>query len=395
MNSRLLGTGSIDASPPVSSRTNPILGSRPSRLPRHNGIFTRLFGAIRISRILPIRERATSANGQYVVQQSLVGSHNTRALLHWSRRATIAVKRREFLAATAGAVAASSCGGPHPGAADATAGSGDTVIDFHQHTNYKGRTDEDLVAHQRKMGVDLTVLLPSGSRFGLAADALGNDSVVSLAERFPEEFVYFANELPDIPETRQVLEKFLNLGAIGIGEQKFPVECDSQAMQLVYSIAREFDVPVLIHFQHERYNMGIARFHAMLERFPSVNFIGHAQTWWGNIDAKHDQAVMYPETPVTPGGITDKLLSNYGNMYGDLSAGSGLNSMLRDAEHATGFLERHQDRLLWASDCNDTFGRGVDCIGSKSQAAVKRLAPNDVVTAKILSGNAAHLLERT
>ncbi len=304
------------------------------------------------------------------------------------------MRRREFLAATVGALTAAGCGGPEPAAEEVAADSGHPVIDFHQHTNYQGRSDEDLVAHQRKMGVSQTVLLPSGSRFGLAADALGNDSVASLAQRLPEEFVYFANELPDIPETRQVLEKFLNLGAIGIGEQKFQVACDSQAMQLVYSIAREFDVPVLIHFQHERYNTGIERFHSMLEKFPSVNFIGHAQTWWGNIDAEHDQAVMYPKTPVTPGGITDKLLSNYDNMYGDLSAGSGLNSMLRDEEHAIGFLERHQDRLLWASDCNDTFGEGDDCIGSKSQAAVRRLAPGELIVRKILSGNARRLLAR-
>ena len=268
------------------------------------------------------------------------------------------------------------------------------IVDFHQHTHYTGRSDDDLVAHQRAMGVDLTVLLPAGSRYGLAADAFGNDSVVGLAERFPDEFVFFANELPDIPETRAVLEKYLRMGAAGIGEQKFPVDCDSPAMQLVYSIAREYGVPVLIHFQHDAYNMGIERFHAMLEKFPEVDFIGHAQTWWGNVDARHDQAEMYPKTPVTAGGITDRLLSDYENMYGDLSANSGLNSMLRDEEHAMGFLDRHQDRLLWASDCTDTLGRGDDCIGSNGMAAVRRLAPSEAAARKILHGNAARLLKR-
>lgn len=275
------------------------------------------------------------------------------------------------------------------------AASDDSVIDFHQHTHYRGRTDDALVAHQRAMGVDLTVLLPAGSRYGLAADAHGNDSVVELARRFPDRFVFFANELPDIPQTRQVLEKYLRLGALGIGEQKFPVACDSQAMQTVYSIAREFDVPVLIHFEHDAYNMGIERFRSMVERFPAVNFIGHAQTWWGNIDAKHDQTVMYPKTPVTGGGITDRLLADHDNVYGDLSAGSGLNSMLRDEEHAADFLDRHQDRLLWASDCNDTLGRGNDCIGAKGLAAVRRLAPNESAVRKILYGNAARLLRLT
>ena len=308
-----------------------------------------------------------------------------------------ALRRRDFLATALVSVALSSCGSreAEPIAGDSAASDvRHRVIDFHQHTNYKGRADDVLVAHQRAMGVDLTVLLPAGSRYGLAADALGNDSVVELARRNPEEFVFFANELPDVPQTGEVLEQYLKLGAKGIGEQKFPVACDSEAMQLVYSIAREFRVPVLMHFQHETYNMGIERFHTMLEKYRDVNFIGHAQTWWGNVDANHDQAVMYPRTPVTSGGITDRLLSDYGNMYGDLSAGSGLNSMLRDEDHAMGFLDRHQDRLLWASDCNDTLGSGDGCIGSNGLEAVRRLAPDDAALRKILYGNAARLLGR-
>ena len=57
----------------------------------------------------------------------------------------------------------------------------------------------------------------------------------------------------------------------------------------------------------------------MLEKYPTVNFIGHAQTWWANIDKNHaDQSCLYPKDPVTAGGITDRLLSDYPNMYGDL-----------------------------------------------------------------------------
>ena len=37
-------------------------------------------------------------------------------------------------------------------------------------------------------------------------------------------------------------------------------------------------------------------------------------------------------------------------MYGDLSAGSGLNALMRDQEHARDFIQRHQDRLLYGSD---------------------------------------------
>ena len=37
------------------------------------------------------------------------------------------------------------------------------IIDIHQHTNYSFRTDEQLLAHQRAMGVTKTILLPAGA----------------------------------------------------------------------------------------------------------------------------------------------------------------------------------------------------------------------------------------
>src|SRR6266550_2787608 len=121
---------------------------------------------------------------------------------------------------------------------------GEPIIDIHQHTNYSGRSDAELIAHQRTMGITQTVLLPAGSRYGLAVDAGGNDTVVAIARQYPKEYVFFANELPDIPQTRAVLEKYLNMGAIGVGEQKFPVQVDSKYIDLVATIAREHRVPV-------------------------------------------------------------------------------------------------------------------------------------------------------
>ena len=267
------------------------------------------------------------------------------------------------------------------------------VLDIHQHTNYSGRTDDELIAHQRAMGIAKTILLPAGSKYGLAAGCGGNDTVVALAKAYPEKFLFFANELPDIPQTKSVLEKFLKAGAIGIGEQKFHVECDSKAMQLVADIARHHGVPVLMHFQYKTYNLGFERFYKMLDRYPTVNFIGHAQTWWGNIDKNHDQSVMYPKGPVVPDGITDQLLSNYSNVYGDLSAGSGLNALLRDEDYARVFLKRHQDKLLYGSDCNDRIGTGKPCSGSQQLVTIRRLAPDPEAVQKMLYGNAVRLLK--
>ncbi|MEZ5325127.1 MAG: amidohydrolase family protein [Verrucomicrobiales bacterium] len=279
------------------------------------------------------------------------------------------------------------------------------VIDIHQHTNYSGRTDAQMLAHQKKMGITRTILLPAGipvelatthngQSNGLAARIWGNSSAYRLVRAFPDVYRYFANEVPDVPGAVKEIEKHLNLGAIGIGEQKFNIEIDAKPMHEIFALAQAYRVPVLIHFQHGMYNHGLDRFHKILEKYPDVSFIGHAQTWWGNIDKNHVQTELYPKTPVTPGGISDRLLADYPNMFGDLSAGSGLNALTRDEEHAAAFIERHQDKLFYGSDCNDAVGTGDACSGAGALAAVRRLASSHEVERKVLFENARRVIFR-
>src|SRR3982751_2343266 len=131
------------------------------------------------------------------------------------------------------------------------------------------------------------------------------------------------------------------------------------------------------------YNYGFERFHTMLEKYPKVNFLGHAQTWWANIDGRNtDQTVMYPKGKVTRGGLTDRYLSDYPNMFGDLSAGSGLNALPRDQAHAREFLQRHQDKLLYGSDCSDHVASIPGCQGLQTIQAVRRIMPSERVQRK-------------
>jgi predicted TIM-barrel fold metal-dependent hydrolase len=94
---------------------------------------------------------------------------------------------------------------------------------------------------------------------------------------------------------------------------------------------------------------------------------------------------------VTPGGWTDRYLSDYANMYADMSAGSGLSAMTRDEEHARGFIKRHQDKLLYGSDCADPAGFGPTCTGASMIAAIRRLSPSKEIERKLLFANANKL----
>jgi predicted TIM-barrel fold metal-dependent hydrolase len=280
------------------------------------------------------------------------------------------------------------------------AASTEPIIDIHQHLNYSGRPDSVLLTHQRTMGISRTILLPAGRPLniasthfgasnGLDAKALGNDACYEFARAHPKEYLFGANEVPDIDAAVPEIERFLKQGAVVIAEQKFGVECDSAAMQTIYQLAKAHRVPVLMHWQFERYNLGFERFHKVLEKYSDVTFIGHAQTWWGNIDKNHkDQSVMYPKGPVTPGGLTDRYLADYPNIYGDLAAGSGLNALTRHEDFTRGFLTRHQDKLIFGSDCSDHEGSGEKCLGAQIILAVRRLAANKTIERKLLFENA-------
>lgn len=317
--------------------------------------------------------------------------------------------RRRFLAASAAAATgavlaqtgwgADSLGSGAVPAVSAATRAVEPIIDIHQHTNYWGRSDAALLHHQKVMGVTHTILLPAGTSIdaastlhgkanGLQAGAGPVSTCVPIVKAHPGSYFYCANEVPDFPDAIKAMERQLKDGAIGIGEQKFNLPCDSPEMRAVYQLAQEFDVPVLLHFQYETYNTGFERFEAMLKKYPKVKFIGHAMLMWANIDAKCDQKTGYPRGKVTPGGMTDRYLSDYPNFFADMSAGSGLNAMTRDEEYSRGFLDRHQDQLIYGSDCPDPAGHGPTCTGSQQIAAIRRLSPGKKVERKVLFENA-------
>jgi predicted TIM-barrel fold metal-dependent hydrolase len=286
-----------------------------------------------------------------------------------------------------------------------SAQSDEPIIDIHQHVGYSARPDDVLLAHQRAMGATTTILLPAGRTVntasthfgtanGLQAQALGNEACYRFA-RTHRSYRFAANEVPDVDGAAKEIERYLERGGVMIAEQKFGVDCDSSAMQKIYEIAGANRVPVLMHWQFQMYNYGFERFHKMLEKYPRVTFLGHAQTWWANIDKDHrDQSILYPKGPVTPGGLTDRYLADYPNMYGDLSAGSGLNALTRDEAFTTDFLERHQDKLVFGSDCSDHDGGGPKCQGSQTIATIRRLAATKRIERKLLHDNAKRIFKR-
>ena len=229
--------------------------------------------------------------------------------------------RRDYLIASLGAAAKPLFAGEPWGV---------PVFDIHLHP--RGESTE--LAHMEGSGVDRAVLL--GGAIGL------EDHSRKTAQADPTHFVRFARIDIMAQDAVRQLTAALKGGAIGIGEMKYAVDVDGPEMRRVYAVAAEFRVPVLFHLEEGNFNTGIRRLPALLKAFPKTTFIGHGQTWWAHVSSEPGNEKGYPTGPVKAGGLTDRLLADYENMYGDLSAGSGRNAVSRDKDFTTPFLTRHR-----------------------------------------------------
>ena len=267
------------------------------------------------------------------------------------------------------------------------------VIDIHQHTSFRARADEDLLDHQARLGVAKTILLPAGRFNGLAAGATGNQHTFRIAKEHPKSFATFANDNVYLPGAIKEIEFFLKKGAIGIGELKDNTDCDSPDMQRVADLARAFRVPMLIHFEEGIYNSGFSRFHRMVEKYSDVTFIGHASTWWNHIAGNYRTGQRrIAGDKLEPGGLTDQWLTRYPNLYGDLSA-SGAVTLLRDPGFSREFIARHQDKLMFATDCYcraGTFPTG-GCRGDALYLVFSQSISVPTIRRKLLFENAQRI----
>jgi len=207
------------------------------------------------------------------------------------------------------------------------------------------------------------------------------DQVKALQAAAPGRFTWFNSYDVSQPDAEQVLTQAIKQGAQGFGEIKYHVAADGPELRRAYALAAELRVPILVHFQEVdhfpnegTWSTGYAKtFESILKAYPKTTFIGHADAFWANVSADYHNEAAYPSGPIARGGLTDKWLGDYPNLFGDLSANSGNNAMSRDASFTADFLTRHQDKLFFGSDCTCSDGHG----GGVSQAnnpAASRLA---------------------
>jgi predicted TIM-barrel fold metal-dependent hydrolase len=239
------------------------------------------------------------------------------------------------------------------------------------------------------------------TKANLLTRGVADDQVKALQASAPGRFTWFTSYDVTRPDAEEGLTHALKAGAQGFGEMKFHVAADGLELRRMYALAAELGVPILVHFQEVdhfdgegTWSTGYARtFEAVLKAFPKTMFVGHADAFWANVSADYHNEAAYPSGPIARGGVTDKWLGDYANLFGDVSANSGNNALSRDPAFTADFLRRHQDKLFFGSDCGcaDGHGAGISqgnnpaaarlvgkCVARETLTVLKRAASPDV-----------------
>jgi len=244
---------------------------------------------------------------------------------------------------------------------------GSPVFDLHFHLRPQPASN---VGHLDGAGVTKANLLTRGAVV---------DQVKALQAAAPGRFTWFDSYDVTKPEAEQVLTQAVKDGAQGFGEMKFHVGADGPELRRMYALAADLRVPILIHFQEVdhfpnegTWSTGFAQtFESILKTYPKTTFIGHADAFWANVSADYRNEAAYPAGPIKRGGVTDKWLGDYPNLFGDLSANSGNNAVSRDPEFTADFLKRLQDKLFFGSDCGCADGHGGGVSQNNNPAAAR------------------------
>jgi len=226
---------------------------------------------------------------------------------------------------------------------------------------------EDQIAIMNAKGVDKAIILPLNNAESPAEhQSLGE--VLYICEKYPGRFIPFCNIDPRLPRRPDLikledftflLEQYREHGCKGLGEFTARMAWDDPAVLLLLKACAQVGFPVTFHTITAEVNtyglidaIGLPGLEKVLGMFPNLKMFGHSQAFWSEISGAvtAQEKNGYPKTPVKPGGRIKTLMRRYPGLYGDLSAGSGLNALMRDPAHAYEFIDEFQDRLMLGLD---------------------------------------------
>ena len=222
---------------------------------------------------------------------------------------------------------------------------------------------KNMIPHLEELGIAKGVLM-SGGESGLPFGT--NKANKKICARYPDRYAWMCSISPKGKEpVYDRLARFRAEGAIGIGELTYNHKLTDPFLQEVFAAAEKLDMPITMHMSPEEgYSYGVVddpglpMLEDVLRNYPKLKILGHSQTFWiemsGDAPKDKEGRNSWGQGPVVPGGRVPELFAEYLNLYGDLSANSAGQAIMRDEAFGLAFLETYSDRLFFATDMVNT-----------------------------------------
>lgn len=259
------------------------------------------------------------------------------------------------------------------------------IIDAHNHAEWEMYDSRTLIRDMDSLGIEKTWLLswnlPQITDFGEYEKLndggfIFNKQCASVSVPFlhcvdyknsaPDRYVlgYAPNPLQPNPIDcfKEAVEKY-DIRICGEVIFRAPYNCDE--LIEIFRICGDRNMPVVLHIDFENgktlldgtvlppvwtYGGNREVIEDMLTRCPKTNFIGHASFWkYISGEYKNPSHNGNPEL-FKENGILPELLAAHGNLYCDMSAGSGYTAVSRDLEYSKKLITQFPDRFLYGRD---------------------------------------------
>ena len=264
------------------------------------------------------------------------------------------------------------------------------IIDMHTHIGdlrAPGEEDRETVTVKNLIqrlddeGTDKAVVMPMGvtpestkapflfnSLSSVTAQleaAAGRQDRLILFGNLDPRLAYLGNlephqvENPPVTDFSPFLERFKNMGCVGIGEVTANLPMDDSRVINMFRQCGDWGMPVLFHGTGPGAGVyglfdevGLPRLERLLKEVPNTTVIGHAPGFWSEItgDITLKEKFVYPTGPVEKEGSLQRLLRTYPNLYADISAMSGYTAISRDKDYGIKFMNEFQDRVIYGTD---------------------------------------------
>jgi predicted TIM-barrel fold metal-dependent hydrolase len=282
-----------------------------------------------------------------------------------------------------------------------------TSIDSHFHVNFNGFSLTKTIEYLDKEGIDYCWLLSweEMNHGPWLYNSLSIENIYEAYLKYPTRFIPFYAPDPHRDDATIQLQNWYDKGIRGCGELKATLSWDSEKIAVILKTVERLRMPIVFHMEESEirhilytdvvskrlqhvtprvnnkyytiprkiirfmvnsfiplnnrdksyyfpgYMLDFSSLEVVLKEYPNIVFIGHGPFFWKQMPIEsNDSNKLITQSPISNNSVVWRLLSEYPNLYADISGNSGIDALMNNCEDSKRFLSIFETKILYGTD---------------------------------------------